>query len=76
MPCTDQSSTWCGARVLPAGRAGEDSRSGHSVPNSGQERRWGTTGGKFCELSLGIAECFTMAKTRTVLAVVSAQVRG
>lgn len=53
-PRTNQSRAWCRARALPAGRAGEDSRSGHSVPSSGHERSRGTTGGRFCELSLGI----------------------
>lgn len=75
-PHTNQSSAWCRARALAAGCAGEDRRSGHSVPNSGHERSWGTTGGRFCELSLGIMECFTEANSRTILAVVSAQVRG
>lgn len=75
-PRTNQSSAWCWARALAAGRAGEDSRSGHSIPNNGHERSWGAPGGRFCELSLGIMECFTEAESRTILAVVSAQVRG
>ena len=48
----------------------------HSIPNNGHERSWGAPGGRFCELSLGIMECFTEAASRTILAVVSAQVRG
>lgn len=69
-PCVNQSSAWCSLeRALPAGSAGEGRGSGH-------ERRLGDTAGRFCELSLGITGCFTETKTGTVLAAVSAWVRG